>query len=128
MVKGLVIFSLVCVCWTKFAPDTAPKVAKEDTTMIKRKIKDKVNNKLNEKKQYVFIIDKEGLFSVAVVTALSMLSKENRTLECADNDYAVLILNVDMKQKAAIELALSDYLIQIDIDEEKPELKSAVYK
>ena len=96
--------------------------------MIKRKIKDKVNNKLNEKKQYVFIINKEGLFSVAVVTALSMLSKENRTLECADNDYAVLILNVDMKQKAAIELALSDYLIQMDIDEEKPELKAVVYK
>lgn len=124
MVKGLVIFSLVCACWTKFAPDTAPKIAKEDTTMIKKKI----NEKLNEKKSYYVQMKKEGLFSVAVVTALSMLSKENRTINYVHGEYATLFLNMDMKQKAAIELALSDYLIQMDIDEEKPELKAVVYK
>lgn len=92
--------------------------------MIKRKI----NERLNEKKQYTVCICKEGLFSVAVVTALGMLNKDNRTIDTVHGDYAVLILNMDMKQKTAIELALSDYLVAIDVNEDKPELRSVVYK
>ena len=91
-------------------------------------IKKKINEKLNEKKSYYVQIKKEGLFSVAVVTALSMLSKENRTINYVRGEYATLFLNMDMKQKAAIELALSDYLISMDVDEDKPELKAVVYK
>ena len=92
--------------------------------MIKRKI----NERLNEKKQYTVCICKEGLFSVAVVTALSMLNENNKTIDCVHEGYAVLILNMDMKQKTAIELALSDYLVAIDVNEDKPELRSVVYK
>ena len=91
-------------------------------------IKKKINEKLNEKKSYYVQMKKEGLFSVAVVTALSMLSKENRTINYVHGEYATLFLNMDMKQKAAIELALSDYLVAIDVDEYKPELKAVVYK
>ena len=92
--------------------------------MIKRKI----NERLNEKKQYTVCICKEGLFSVAVVTALSMLNENNKTIDCVHEGYAVLILNMDMKQKTAIELALSDDLVAIDVNEDKPELRSVVYK
>lgn len=92
--------------------------------MIKRKI----NERLNEKKQYVVCICKEGLFSVAVVTALGMLNKDNRTIDTVHGDYAVLILNMDMKQKTAIELALSDYLVSIEVNDDEPELRSVVYK
>ena len=91
-------------------------------------IKKKINEKLNEKKSYYVQMKKEGLFSVAVVTALSMLSKENRNINHVRGEYATLFLNMDMKQKAAIELALSDYLISMDVDEDKPELKAVVYK
>ena len=91
-------------------------------------IKKKINEKLNEKKSYYVQMKKEGLFSVAVVTALSMLSKENRTINYVRGEYATLFLNMDMKQKAAIELALSDYLISMDVDEDKPELRAVVYK
>lgn len=92
-------------------------------------ITNKINEKLTKKKQYTVCIDKEGLFSVAVVTALGMLNKDNRVLDCVNNNYAVLILNMDMKQKAAIELALSDYLVAIDVDEEpKAKVKAVVWK
>ena len=91
-------------------------------------IKKRINDKLTEKKQYTVCINKEGLFSVAAVTALSMLHKDNRTIDWVDSKYAVLILNMDMKQKAAIELALSDYLVEIESDEVKPELKAVVWK
>lgn len=79
-------------------------------------IKNKINKKLNEKKQYTVCICKEGLFSVAVVTALSMLDNSNKTIDCVHEGYAVLILNMDMKQKTAIELALSDYLVSMDVN------------
>lgn len=79
-------------------------------------IKNKINKKLNEKKQYTVCICKEGLFSVAVVTALGMLNKDNRTIDTVHDDYAVLILNMDMKQKTAIELALSDYLVSMNVN------------
>ena len=78
--------------------------------------KNKINKKLNEKKQYTRCICKEGLFSVAVVTALGMLNKDNRTIDTVHDDYAVLILNMDMKQKTAIELALSDYLVSMNVN------------
>lgn len=91
-------------------------------------IKKKINEKLNEKKRYYVCINKKGLWSVAVVTALSMLDDKNKDLNCIHGEYAVLYLTMDMKQKAAIEVALSDYLIQMDVDEDKPELKAVVYK
>ena len=91
-------------------------------------IKEKINEKLSEKKQYTVCINKEGLFSVAVVTALGMLNKDNRTLDVVHKEYAVLILNMDTKQKAAIELALSDYLIAIEVDESPKEAKAVVWK
>ena len=84
--------------------------------------------KLSEKKQYTVCINKEGLFSVAVVTALGMLNKDNRTLETVQDDYAVLTLNMDIKQKAAIELALSDYLVAMEVNDEEPEKRSIVWK
>lgn len=91
-------------------------------------ITNKINEKLNKKKQYTVCINKEGLFSVAIVTALGMLNKDNRILETVHDDYAVLKLNMDIKQKAAIELALSDYLVAIETDEETNAMKAVVWK
>lgn len=91
-------------------------------------ITNKINEKLNKKKQYTVCINKEGLFSVAVVTALGMLNESNRILETVHNQYAVLKLNMDVKQKAAIELALSDYLVAINADEETNAMKAVVWK
>lgn len=88
-------------------------------------ITNKLNEKLNKKKQYTVCINKKGLWSVAVVTALSMLDESNKTLDAVSKDYAVLILDMDMKQKAAIELALSDYLVSIDCNEE-PKAKTNI--
>lgn len=87
-----------------------------------------VTRKLDEKKQYTVCISKEGLFSVAVVTALSMLSDDNKTIDCVHEGYAVLILNMDIKQKTAIELALSDYLVAMDVNDEETDTKSTVWK
>lgn len=83
------------------------------------RIKEKLNERLTEQKQYTVYILKKGLFSVAVVTALSMLREDNKTIDYVDDKYAVLILNMDMKQKAAIEIALSDYLVEMVTDEPK---------
>ena len=92
------------------------------------KIKDKINEKLNEKKLYCVCMSSEALFNVAVITALNLLSKDNRAISCVEGDYAVLFLNMDARQKAAIELALADYLVAFELDESDEDLRAAVWK
>lgn len=75
-----------------------------------------ITKMVNKKKKYIVCIRKEGLFSVALITALSMLNDNNKTIDCVEGSYAVLTLNMDIKQKTAIELALSDYLVEMVVD------------
>ncbi len=93
-----------------------------------KKIKEIINNKLTEKKQYVVCICKKGLFRIAVTTTLSLLDDSNIELNAVHGDYAVLILKMDIEQKTAIELALRDYLISIECNEEHTGFNSMVYK
>ena len=80
MVKGLVIFSLVCACWTKFAPDTAPKVAKEDIDMAGIKAKKWVSKKLvEEKKWYDLLLNDEGTFLTTLrIPTFDRIALENK--------------------------------------------------
>ena len=73
-----------------------------------------ITKTLNKKRRYAVCMDQKGLFSVAVVTALSMLNDKSKIIDCVEGGYAVLLLDMDIKQKTAIELALSDYLVSIN--------------
>lgn len=88
---------------------------------MRDKIKAKLNSKLTEKKQYEVCIYKEGLFNVGVITALGLLSEDNRELYVVTDSYAGLILNMDIEQKTAIELALRDFIVTIKCNDEEPE-------
>ena len=92
------------------------------------KIIDKINERLKEKKQYEYIIDKEALFNVGVITALGLLDKSNRELMAVTDDYAELTLFMDMEQKAAIDLALRDFIEKVIVVEEPKQVKTMVWK
>ena len=92
------------------------------------KIIDKINERLKEKKQYEYIIDKEALFNVGVITALGLLDKSNRELMAVTDEYAELTLFMDMEQKAAIDLALRDFIEKVIVVEEPKQVKTMVWK
>ena len=92
------------------------------------KIIDKINERLKEKKQYEYIIDKEALFNVGVITALGLLDKSNRELMAVTDEYAELTLFMDMEQKAAIDLALRDFIEKVIVVEEPKQVKAMVWK
>ena len=92
------------------------------------KIIDKINEKLKEKKQYEYIIDKESLFNVGVITALGLLDQSNRELMAVTKEYAELTLFMDMEQKAAIDLALRDFIVKVIVVEEPKQVKAMVWK
>ena len=94
-------------------------------------IKDKINEKLNEKKQYVYTLKKDVIFNIGIMTAIGILGDDSRELMSCGNKYVVFRLYMDKAQKTAIDLTVKDYLRSIkDITEvaEKPASASRVWK
>jgi len=91
------------------------------------KIKEKVANKLNEKRWYYVELETEAIFSVAIVTMLGTLKQKNRVLWYGNNDIVKLTLNLDSKQKAAFEVVARDYLVTMRLEEESSS-RPLVYK
>lgn len=113
-----------------FAVFTIAYIAKEVNAM---KIKEKVTNKLNEKKWYYVELETDAIYSVAIVTLLGTLKPENRRLWDGNPSKVLFKLNLDSKQKAAFEVAARDYLIKMETEEEvfnqdKSKARLLVYK
>ena len=128
-VKGLIIFSLVCVCWTKFAPDTAPKIEKEDTKMIKKKI----NEKLNEKKWYQLYLHEEGAWITTLrIPTFDRLTSENKkhlgVEKYGDGTYVVYQLCLDKEELLVFKTVYKNYIKLFMSLEENSELRSVVFK
>lgn len=107
-IKGSFIF---------FAIITAPLIAKEVQKMNLRK---RLNNKLTEKKQYIYVLRNEVIFNIGIMTAIGILGEENREVLRAGDTYITMKLTMDIEQKTGIDLAVRDYLRKV-IEYEKYE-------
>lgn len=95
-------------------------------------LKNKIDEKLNEKKWYIVRMTQESL-NVAVIAALQMIKPEDRQL--VEVDYrngifdrdVVWYLNMNPKQKIAIKEACSDYIVAFT-EKDNPNTKTVVWK
>lgn len=106
------------------ANHTSHIIAKEVCDM---KITKKLNDKLTEKKLYQYVLKKNVIFNVGVMTALGILGEENRELVGCGDSYVRFNLIMDIEQKTGIDLAVRDYLVNIVTYTEKDK-KSKVWK
>ena len=81
-------------------------------------IKEKINDRLNEKKWYYVELETDAIYSVAIATILGTLKPENRRLWDGNPSTVIFKLNLNAKQKATFETAANDYLISIKTEEE----------
>lgn len=96
------------------------------------KLKVKIDEKLKEKKNYYMITKQDILFSVGAMAAIGTLSRDNRgivdTGEGGDMSVCRTLrwfLRMDIEQKAAIELAARDNIIEL-FPIEKTEVKPVI--
>lgn len=94
----------------KLANFTSHIIAKE---VLKMGIRKRLNNKLTEKKQYVYIFRNEVIFNVGIITALGILGEGNREVLRAGDTYITMKLTMDIEQKTGIDLAVRDYVRNI---------------
>lgn len=104
----------------KVANSTAHIIAKE---VLKMGIRKRLNNKLTEKKQYVYILRNEVIFNVGIITALGILGEGNREVLRAGDTYITMKLTMDIEQKTGIDLAVRDYVRNIMEYEKYEELE-----
>lgn len=73
-------------------------------------IRKRINDKLTEKKQYVYVLRNEVIFNTGVMTAIGILGEKNRVVLGAGDTYIKIKLIMDIEQKTAVDLAVRDYL------------------
>lgn len=95
--------------------------------MIKKKIKEKVDTKLNEKKWYRLVLDTEGIWSTTLrIPTFDRISMKDK--------YAIggniFKLYLNKEEELIFRTVYKNYIISFESIEkkEKPELKAVVYK
>ena len=83
-------------------------------------LRKRLNNKLTEKKQYIYVLRNEVIFNIGIMTAIGILGEENREVLRAGDTYITMKLTMDIEQKTGIDLAVRDYLRKV-IEYEKYE-------
>ena len=83
-------------------------------------LRKRLNNKLPEKKQYIYVLRNEVIFNIGIMTAIGILGEENREVLRAGDTYITMKLTMDIEQKTGIDLAVRDYLRKV-IEYEKYE-------
>ena len=95
--------------------------------MIKKKIKEKVDTKLNEKKWYRLVLDTEGIWNTTLrIPTFDRISMKDK--------YAIggniFKLYLNKEEELIFRTVYKNYIISFEPIEkkEKPELKAVVYK
>lgn len=84
----------------------------------------------DEKKEYLVVMKEDALYSVGIMALIGTLSRENRLLYsvemCNHEAYIVWSLNLNKKQKIALEETAKDYITHFSLREEN--IRQVVWK